>query len=41
MNETLEIYVEKANSGDQKALEKVVIGIQDMIYNLSFNSTFS
>ena len=35
MSETLEIMVEKANSGDKKALEKVLLGIQDMVYSLS------
>ncbi|MRT94584.1 RNA polymerase sigma factor [Ancylomarina sp. 16SWW S1-10-2] len=36
MSENIELLVKKANSGDKKALEKVVVEIQDLIYNLSF-----
>lgn len=36
MSETLEVLVVKANSGDKKALEKVLVEIQDLVYNLSF-----
>ncbi|WP_298475935.1 RNA polymerase sigma factor [uncultured Maribacter sp.] len=35
MKDTLEILVEKANLGDRKALESVVLNIKDYIYNLS------
>lgn len=35
MSENIELLVKKANSGDKKALEKVVIEIKDLIYNLS------
>lgn len=33
--EKLEIEVEKAITGDRKALEKVIVSIKDMVYNLS------
>lgn len=35
MNDNLKILVEKANSGDKNALEKVLIEIKDLVYNLS------
>ena len=35
MNDTLEILVQKANKGDRKSLENVVIKVKDYIYNLS------
>ncbi len=35
MKDTLEILVQKANSGDRKALEVVVLKIKDYVYNLS------
>ncbi|PKQ62326.1 hypothetical protein BZG02_13535 [Labilibaculum filiforme] len=35
MSETLEGLVVKANSGDKKALEKILVEIQDLVYNLS------
>ncbi len=35
MSESIEQLVKKANLGDKKSLEKVVVEIQDMIYNLS------
>ncbi|GMN08746.1 hypothetical protein MTsPCn9_07980 [Croceitalea sp. MTPC9] len=35
MKDTLEILVDKANSGDRKALERVILGIKDYVYNLS------
>ncbi|GAA3590200.1 RNA polymerase sigma factor [Flavivirga amylovorans] len=35
MNDKLKILVEKANSGDKKSLEKVVIEIKDLVYNLA------
>ena len=35
MSEKLKILVGKANSGDKKALESVVLQIKDMVYNLS------
>ncbi len=35
MKDTIEILVEKANSGDRKALELVVLNIKDYVYNLS------
>ncbi|WP_378183792.1 RNA polymerase sigma factor [Aquimarina sp. SS2-1] len=35
MNENLKELVEKANSGDKKALERVIIEIKDLVYNLS------
>lgn len=35
MKDTLEILVEKANSGHRKALESVVLNIKDYVYNLS------
>lgn len=35
MKDTLEILVEKANSGDRKALESVILNIKDYVYNLS------
>jgi len=35
MNETLETLVAKAQSGDKAALEQVVLGVKDMVYNLS------
>jgi len=35
MKDTLEILVNKANSGDTKSLEAVVMKIKDYVYNLS------
>ena len=35
MKETLEILVEKANAGNKKALEAVIVAIKDFVYNLS------
>lgn len=35
MKETLEILVQKANAGDRKALEAVILQIKDYVYNLS------
>lgn len=35
MQEQLEILVEKANQGDKKSLEKVILEIKDLVYNLS------
>lgn len=35
MKDTLEILVKKANSGDRKSLESVVLEIKDYVYNLS------
>lgn len=35
MDKELEILVAKANSGDKKALELVIIEIKDLVYNLS------
>ncbi len=35
MEDTLEILVRQSNSGDRKALESVVLHIQDYVYNLS------
>jgi len=35
MNNKLHILIEKANSGDRKALEMVLLEIQDLVYNLS------
>ena len=35
MEDTIEILVRKANSGDKKSLEKVVLNIKDYVYNLS------
>ena len=35
MKDTLEILVEKANLGDRKALESIVLNIKDYVYNLS------
>lgn len=35
MDKELEILVEKAVSGDKKALEKVISNIQDLVYNLA------
>lgn len=35
MNENLEYFVDRANSGDKKALELIILEIKDMVYNLS------
>ncbi len=35
MKDTLEILVKKANSGDRKALESILLHIKDYVYNLS------
>ncbi len=35
INANLNFLVEKANSGDKKALELVILEIKDMVYNLS------
>ena len=35
MQKKLEILVKKANEGDKKALESLIIGIKDFVYNLS------
>ncbi|NHF58002.1 RNA polymerase sigma factor [Flavobacteriaceae bacterium TP-CH-4] len=35
VRKTLEILVENANRGDKKSLERVIVGIKDMVYNLS------
>ena len=35
MEESLEVLVIEANSGNKKSLEKVILGIKDMVYNLS------
>lgn len=35
MKESIEILVEKARKGDKKSLEKVIVEIKDMVYNLS------
>ncbi|MGB5819817.1 MAG: RNA polymerase sigma factor [Saonia sp.] len=35
MQESLEIWVSKANAGDKESLEKVVTEIRDLVYNLS------
>jgi len=35
MKDTLKVLVEKANSGDKKALESVILEIKDYVYNLS------
>ncbi len=35
MKDTLEVLVQKANSGDTKSLETVVLKIKDYVYNLS------
>jgi len=35
MKDNIKILVEKANSGDKNALEKVLIEIKDLVYNLS------
>jgi len=35
MKDTLEALVEKAQNGDRKALERLIIAIKDLVYNLS------
>ena len=35
VNEELQSLVSKATAGDKKALEKLISGIQDMVFNLS------
>ncbi|MCI9049436.1 MAG: RNA polymerase sigma factor [Coprobacillus sp.] len=35
-NEELNILIDKANNGDKKALETVILSIQDLVFNLSF-----
>ena len=34
-NEELQAFVDKATAGDKKALETLVAGVQDMVFNLS------
>ncbi|MCI8580494.1 MAG: RNA polymerase subunit sigma-24, partial [Dorea sp.] len=34
-NEELLALVQKATSGDKKSLESIVLGIQDLVFNLS------
>jgi len=40
MKESINTYIKKANSGDKKALEQVVLHIQDLVYNLSLKMLF-
>ncbi len=35
MKETIEILVEKAQNGDRRSLENLIVEIKDMVYNLS------
>ena len=34
-NEELRAFVDKATAGDKKALESLVAGVQDLVFNLS------
>lgn len=34
-NEELQAFVDKATAGDKKALESLVAGVQDLVFNLS------
>lgn len=35
MNEELQVFVDKATAGDEKALETLIAGVQDIVFNLS------
>ena len=34
-NEQIQAYVQKATAGDKKALEMLIAGVQDLVFNLS------
>ena len=34
-NEEFQVFIEKAVAGDRKALESLIVGVQDIVFNLS------